>query len=65
VDEGTPGAHTIIEGLDDLLIQAAHRRRLFSELGTAWAVKTEGFDLDGYTSFPSRFVAQTPGCTGD
>jgi predicted dehydrogenase len=58
VDDGTPGAHIIINGLDDLLVQAAHRRKLFSELGAPWAVKTETFDLDGYTNFPKRFVAQ-------
>ena len=57
LDEGTDKAHTVVEGLDEMLVQAARERLLFSELPDApgWAVSTQAYDLTGYTSFPQRF----------
>ena len=44
---------TAVEGLDDLLQAAFEQGKLLSEVGAAWAVKTEPFDLTGYKKFPS------------
>ena len=45
----------IVKGLDELMQAAYQQGKLFSELGAGapWAVKTEPFDLAGYTKFPS------------
>jgi len=58
-DEGDQG-WTMITGLDKVLHKAAERRCLFSDLPNAppWAVKTEPFDLTGYSEFPRRFSAK-------
>jgi predicted dehydrogenase len=57
LDPGTPEARTVVEGMDELVLAAAERRCLFSDLPDrpAWAVATERFDLTGYRKFPVRF----------
>jgi predicted dehydrogenase len=58
VKAGTPHASTIVDGLDEVLCQAADQCVLPSDLpcGPPWAVRTGAFDLAGYASFPTQFV---------
>ena len=60
VDEPTPEARTIVDGMDEWLVRCAERRCLFSRLPDAppWAVATEAFDMAGYTRFPVQFDAE-------
>jgi predicted dehydrogenase len=44
---------TVVNGLDQYLLTGYEQGKLFSELGVPWAIKTEPFDMAGYTSFPS------------
>jgi len=55
--EGTADARTVVTGLDELLVEAARSRCLFSDLadGPVWAARTQAFDLAGYGSFPRQF----------
>ncbi|MFP4057237.1 MAG: Gfo/Idh/MocA family protein [Candidatus Brocadiia bacterium] len=48
---------TVVEGIDELLVECAERRCLFSDLDGAppWAVATEPYALDGDYRFPQRF----------
>ncbi len=57
VREDKGGPRVVVEGLDELLVQAARRRCLLSDLPDAppWAVATKPFDLSGYKSFPQQF----------
>jgi predicted dehydrogenase len=43
-----------VSGLDDLIHRSFEEGKLFSELGVEWARPTRTFNLDGYSSFPSR-----------
>ncbi len=54
------GSRTQVEGLDELLVEAARRRCLLSDLpnAPAWAVATQPFDLADYRQFPQRFRAR-------
>lgn len=58
INAGTPQASTIVDGLDEVLRQAADQCVLPSDLqsGPPWAVRTQPFDLAGYASFPTQFV---------
>lgn len=57
VHQETTGPRTVVEGLDELLVEAARRRCLLSDSpdAPAWAVATKPFDLTGYRQFPQRF----------
>ena len=59
-DEKKTGPRTVVEGLDELLAEAARRRCLLSDLpnAPAWAVATQPFDVSGYCEFPQRFRAR-------
>lgn len=59
-DEGTDEARTVVEGLDELLQQAAEKACLLSDLPTPppWAVATEAFDVAGYDAFPTQFTSE-------
>ena len=59
VDSGTPKARAVVEGLDELILQASREGVLLSELRSppAWARRTEEFELDGYCRFPQIFSA--------
>ena len=58
VDEGTDQARTVVDGLDALLVRAAQERKLLGDLAEApaWTVRTQPFDLRGYSHFPQRFA---------
>ena len=47
-----------IEGMGAILKEAYERNALFSEIGVAWARKSEVFETAGYTHFPVRFKAE-------
>jgi predicted dehydrogenase len=51
---------TVIDGIDELVDQAAERGATFSDLGAPWAVPTEPFDLTDYREFPQQFGAELP-----
>lgn len=55
--DGNSDQRTVVDGLDDLIVRAARRPCLFSDLGNAppWAMRTETYDLAEYCSFPQRF----------
>lgn len=59
-EQGPGERRTVVEGLDDLITQAARTPCLFSDLDDAppWAVATEPYDLAGYCSFPQRFACE-------
>jgi len=40
-----------IDGIDDIVAQAAAEQKLFSELGLPWARASEPFDMKGYCEF--------------
>ena len=46
----------IIEHMSELMKAASEQNRLFSELGTQWAVESRPFQLEGYKQFPVLFV---------
>lgn len=46
---------TVLEGIDDLMLEACRAGQLLSERGIPWAVKTERFDLSDYSEFPQRW----------
>ena len=50
-------ARKVVDGLNELLAEAARRRCLLSDVPGAppWVVATERFDLAGYRQFPQRF----------
>ncbi|KKM66832.1 hypothetical protein LCGC14_1477180, partial [marine sediment metagenome] len=54
IGEG-PEARVIVDGLNDAITRGAAEGKLFSELDCPWAVKTEPFDLTGYSEFPQAF----------
>ncbi|MFW6162794.1 MAG: Gfo/Idh/MocA family protein [Planctomycetota bacterium] len=58
--EDTEGARTAVDDLDELLVECAEQRCLFSDLDAPppWAVGTEPFSLAGYDRFPQRFAAE-------
>jgi predicted dehydrogenase len=58
--EKKTGPRVVVDGLDELLVQAARGRCLLSDLPGApsWAVATKPFDLSGYKSFPQQFRGQ-------
>jgi predicted dehydrogenase len=47
-----------IEGMGAILKEAYESNALFSEIGVAWARKSEVFETAGYTHFPVRFKAE-------
>ncbi|MCP4645764.1 MAG: Gfo/Idh/MocA family oxidoreductase [bacterium] len=49
------GEAAVIDGIDDLIVEAARDGRLLSECGLPWATPTEPFDLAGYGAFPQRW----------
>jgi predicted dehydrogenase len=53
-------ARKVVDGLNELLIDAARRQCLLSDLPSPppWAVATKPFDLAGYRQFPQRFRAR-------
>ncbi len=55
---GTGQERTIVDGIDQVITDAAARRCLYSDLPTPppWAVKTLPFDLAGYKTFPVKFT---------
>ena len=56
VDEGTEKARTVIEGVDQAILDSAKQFCLFSELsGVPWAKPAGRFDLKGYNHFPQRY----------
>lgn len=57
--EGTPKAATIVEGLDAAIHVAVEGQGLLSDLSPApeWAVRTQPFDMSGYSEFPKQFRA--------
>lgn len=48
------GDQYVIQGVHEISQRAFDERRLFSELDVPWAVATEPFSLEGYSSFPVR-----------
>jgi hypothetical protein len=54
---GTDAQRTLVLGIDDAMLAAAHRPGLFSDLPDPppWSVPTTSFDLAGYREFPQRF----------
>lgn len=59
IEPGTPGARTVIENVDETILDGTRRMCLPSDLPTppAWAHKTDWFDLTGYERFPTVFTA--------
>jgi len=57
IDEDSDAARTVVDGLDEMLRQAAESRQLLSDLPNAprWTVRTNPFDLTDYPGFPQRF----------
>lgn len=57
LDESTPKARTVVEGMDEAIRAAAAKGCLFGDLPArpAWAQPTEPFALNTYSSFPQRF----------
>jgi len=51
---------TVIKGIDHVLNAAHENGKLFSEVGAAWAKKSNTFDLRGYKQFPTpaRFESE-------
>ena len=49
----TPKPHieTVIKGIEDIVARAAAERKLFSDVGVPWAVKTKAVDLRGMKRF--------------
>ncbi len=47
---------TVVDGLGGLMKTAFEQGKLFSELGAKWTVKTEPFDVEGYSKFPSDAI---------
>jgi hypothetical protein len=45
---------TIIEDIDHILRVAHENGKLFSEVGAAWGIKSDKFDLKGYKKFPTN-----------
>lgn len=46
---------TFITGLEETLEQAVVGKKLFSDLGVPWAMRTEPFAVHGYSHFPQQF----------
>ncbi|GCE22950.1 Gfo/Idh/MocA family protein [Dictyobacter kobayashii] len=44
---------TVVEGIDEVILQAFEQEKLFSELGIAWAQPGKAFPLANYTHFPA------------
>jgi len=42
---------TVVEDIENYMDQAFSSRKLLSEIGVPWAVKTEPFSMEGYTRF--------------
>ncbi|MDE2800465.1 MAG: hypothetical protein OXI94_17520, partial [Gemmatimonadota bacterium] len=42
----------IIRGLDNLLDRSSRTGKLFSELGTSWAISTQPYDMANYNHYP-------------
>jgi predicted dehydrogenase len=42
---------TVIEGIEGIMDEAFSSRKLLSEIGVPWSVKTEPFSMEGYTEF--------------
>lgn len=42
---------TVVEGIESYMDEAFSSRKLLSEIGVPWSVKTEPFSMDGYTRF--------------
>lgn len=45
---------TIVDNLDELINAAFEQGKLFSQMQVPWAVRTEPFDVEGYSKFPSE-----------
>jgi predicted dehydrogenase len=45
---------TVIKDIDHILRVAHENGKLFSEVGAAWAKKSDSFDLKGYKKFPTN-----------
>ena len=50
-EEETGDRYRDIVDIEDIIRRAAAERRLFSDLGVPWAVKTKPFSLEGYGKF--------------
>ena len=48
-------AATVIDGIDDVMLEASAAGKMLSEWGVPWAVPTQPFDLAGYDSFPRQW----------
>ena len=53
-------AHTEIPDVDALVERCFRERKLFSDLGAPWAVRTDFFDLAGFTEFEMETPALDP-----
>lgn len=54
VPEGESVA-TFVAGLEETFEQAVAGKKLFSDLGVPWAMRTEPFTINGYSHFPQQF----------
>lgn len=52
-DRATPKPHveTVVKGIEDIVARAAKERKLFSDVGVPWAVKTKTVDVSGMKRF--------------
>ncbi len=52
-EQATPKPHvrTVIKGIEDLVHRAAAERKLFSDVGAPWAVRTKAVDVAGLKTF--------------
>jgi len=46
---------TVIEGIDEVMLEAARAGKLLSEWGVPWAVPSERYNLAGYAEFPQAW----------